>query len=392
MLGNRLVYAAVHLLFLIAAVTPAACADDTAPPASKQATALTSARLVMTLPDGWRQAVDDEAKKAKTELEAGMRDMMAKYAADTGNAHKFGIKEFSAVRVPENHGWLLVYSIQIPDQEDYYATTARDNEQKIAWGKQQGIVVKVRSNGLVSLADGTKVYKSDMDMKAGYRQLQVTYWTKDDPGLVSIAQLLFGPKATEAQVEAGVGILNSLRQEYKTVAIGDQEWMAQNLNVAIFRNGDAIPEAKTIEEWKQAYKNESAAWCYYNNDAKNGEKYGKLYNWYAVNDPRGLAPVGWHVPTDAEWRTMIEALGGMGAAFEKMKDPAGFAAVPAGARDYKSCAFHALNNITFWWSSSKNDKWNAWYHAMHFGYKQVGRDNGGMNAGHSVRCVKDKKE
>lgn len=88
---------------------------------------------------------------------------------------------------------------------------------------------------------------------------------------------------------------------YKTVAIGTQVWMKENLNVSTFRNGEPIPEAKTAEEWKAAGEAEQPAWCYYDNDPKNSAKYGKLYNWYAVNDPRGLAPVGWHVPTDSDW-------------------------------------------------------------------------------------------
>ena len=95
----------------------------------------------------------------------------------------------------------------------------------------------------------------------------------------------------------------------QTVTIGTQVWMTKNLDVSTFRNGDPIPEVKTQEEWEEAGKNKQPAWCYYDNDPKNGEKYGKLYNWYAVNDPRGLAPTGWHVPTDAEWRTLTVYLG-----------------------------------------------------------------------------------
>ena len=178
--------------------------------------------------------------------------------------------------------------------------------------------------------------------------------------------------------------------KFKTVTIGTQQWMAKNLNISTFRNGEPVPEAKTKAEWEAAYKNESAAWCYYNNDPKNGEKYGKLYNWYAVNDSRGLAPKGWHIPTDSEWQTLITSLGGTGSAFAKLKASDGFAAQPSGARYYKDASFNHMGNITFWWTASKNDKWNAWYHAMHSGYRQIGRDNGGMNTGHSVRLVKDK--
>ncbi|MFM7765029.1 MAG: FISUMP domain-containing protein, partial [Sphingomonadales bacterium] len=80
------------------------------------------------------------------------------------------------------------------------------------------------------------------------------------------------------------------------VTIGKQVWMTKNLDVDKFRDGSSIPEAKTDEEWKKAGKNKQPAWCYYNNDPANGAKYGKLYNWYAVNDSRGLAPVGYHIP------------------------------------------------------------------------------------------------
>jgi hypothetical protein len=93
------------------------------------------------------------------------------------------------------------------------------------------------------------------------------------------------------------------------VRIGSQTWMAQNLNLNKFRNGDVIPEAKTEEDWKNAGKNKQPAWCYYENNKNNGSTYGKLYNWYAVNDPRGLAPLGWHIPTDNEWTFLKNQLG-----------------------------------------------------------------------------------
>jgi len=85
------------------------------------------------------------------------------------------------------------------------------------------------------------------------------------------------------------------------VTIGNQVWMSQNLNVDKFRNGDPIPHAETREEWEKAGENRHPAWCYYDNDSANADKYGKLYNWYAVNDPRGLAPEGWKIPSHEDW-------------------------------------------------------------------------------------------
>ena len=110
----------------------------------------------------------------------------------------------------------------------------------------------------------------------------------------------------------------------KSVTVGSQIWSTENLNVAKFRNGDAIPEAKTDEEWQQASANEYPAWCYYNNNKKNAKKYGKLYNWYAVNDPRGLAPEGWHIPSNDDWEGLIYFLGGYEMAGLKIKSTKGW--------------------------------------------------------------------
>jgi len=101
---------------------------------------------------------------------------------------------------------------------------------------------------------------------------------------------------------------------YKTVVIGTQTWMAENLNVDRFRNGDLIAHAKTDEEWQKAKDNKQPAWCYYNNDPELGERYGKLYNWYAVNDSRGLAPKGWHISTKYDWTILTDYLGGASSA------------------------------------------------------------------------------
>ena len=142
-----------------------------------------------------------------------------------------------------------------------------------------------------------------------------------------------------------------------------------------FRNGDPIPEAKTEGEWK-AYGDEGeAAWCYYDNDPKYGEKYGKLYNWYAVNDPRGLAPKGWHIPTDAEWTELTDYLGGEKKAGAKMKskkgwghgnngtNSSGFSGLPGGYRyyGYFDGSFKNVGHFGLWWSSSEEYPLIAWY-------------------------------
>ena len=94
------------------------------------------------------------------------------------------------------------------------------------------------------------------------------------------------------------------------VKIGNQYWAKNNLNIDHFRNGDVISEARSDEEWENAGAEGKPAWCYYNNDSSFGEKYGKLYNYYAVRDSRGIAPAGLHVATDEEWTALSNSLGG----------------------------------------------------------------------------------
>jgi uncharacterized protein (TIGR02145 family) len=185
------------------------------------------------------------------------------------------------------------------------------------------------------------------------------------------------------------------------VKIGSQTWAAKNLDVSTFRNGDAIPEAKTNEEWVKAAKTGSPAWCYYGNKQENGNKYGKLYNWFAVADPRGLAPSGWHVPSDTEWVQMVSFLGGENAAAIKLKstegwedignglNTSGFWALPGGWRSSEG-EFKGKENNGSWWSSTTCSDSNAWYISLEYMNNVVSRgsDAGKENAV-SVRCIKD---
>jgi len=197
----------------------------------------------------------------------------------------------------------------------------------------------------------------------------------------------------------------------QNVSIGNQVWMTKNLDVSTFRNGDAIPEAKTEEEWYLAGENGEPAWCYYDNDPANGEKYGKLYNWYAVNDPRGLAPEGWHVPGDSEWTELVTFLGGKDLAGSKMKMPlgwddnspevndlwegtneSGFSALPGGSRTAVGY-FSILGGGGFWWSSTEveQDSFNfiqyiTLYSDFALAIINLSEDR---NQGKSVRCLKN---
>lgn len=103
------------------------------------------------------------------------------------------------------------------------------------------------------------------------------------------------------------------------IKIGNQIWMAENLDVGTFRNGDPIPEAKTKEEWLEAGKRKEPAWCYYNNDSSMGELYGRFYNWFAIMDFREISFDGWKVPTDDDWFELITFAGGMQVAGSELK-------------------------------------------------------------------------
>jgi uncharacterized protein (TIGR02145 family) len=170
--------------------------------------------------------------------------------------------------------------------------------------------------------------------------------------------------------------------QFKTVKIGSQIWMAENLNVDRFRNGDPIPEAQTDEEWQRAGKSNQPAWCYYDNDPSNGEKYGKLYNWYALNDSSMLIQKNWHVPSEKEWIELVEYIGVKNNVGVKLKstsmwenfevldknfEPTGekipmnglnyynFNAYPCGYRNNDGCFFD-IGKGTSWWSSDEFDK------------------------------------
>jgi len=190
---------------------------------------------------------------------------------------------------------------------------------------------------------------------------------------------------------------------YHTVKINDQIWMSENLAVSTFRNGDIIPEVKTAEAWKKAGEEKRPAWCYYNNDTKKDD-YGKLYNWYAVHDSRGLASKGWHIPSDEEWTKLTNFLQ-EDLAVKKMKAPegwitngsgsneSGFEGVPGGFRSNLG-VFKELGNYAGWWSSSSSQAEGAWHRALYntnagLASKEVYKGEAYKASGLSVRCIKD---
>ena len=192
-------------------------------------------------------------------------------------------------------------------------------------------------------------------------------------------------------------LLLSFTIKAQDVRIGNQVWTSKNLDVSKFRNGEAIPLAKTKAEWELAGKKMQPAWCYYENKTANGTTYGKLYNWYAVNDARGLAPKGYHIPTDAEWTILTDNLGE--EAGTKMKSTSGwknegngsnsigFAGLPGGCRTNDG-RFCNIGNNGYWWSSSGHNVFFAWCHNLFSNNGNVYRNDYLEQDGYSVRCLR----
>ena len=187
-------------------------------------------------------------------------------------------------------------------------------------------------------------------------------------------------------------------KEPGTVIIGTQIWAEANLNVSTFRNGDTIQEAKTFKEWVAAGESGKPAWCYYNNDPGIGKKYGKLYNWFAVTDPRELAPAGWTLPESADWAKLINFLGGPGAAGSKLKsttgwnegsigsNDTGFTGYPGGYR-IENGIFQNIGSIGIWWSTTENNPLSAVDHYLAQS-NSLSRSTSPKQRGESVRCIK----
>jgi uncharacterized protein (TIGR02145 family) len=191
---------------------------------------------------------------------------------------------------------------------------------------------------------------------------------------------------------------------YATIKIGNQWWMAENLKVTHYRNGDSIPNITDGAAWAGLA---TGAYCEYNNDPNNVATYGRLYNWYAVNDSRNIAPTGWRVPTDAQWQFLIDRLGGDDVAGGKMKETgtvhwdspntgatneSGFSALPGGSRwiNLSSGVYISMGTLTGFWSSTEENSSNAWCRALYYNKIEVVHSNLTIKLyGFSIRCVKD---
>ncbi|MEX0769105.1 MAG: FISUMP domain-containing protein [Balneolaceae bacterium] len=185
---------------------------------------------------------------------------------------------------------------------------------------------------------------------------------------------------------------------YEVVEIGDQLWMADNLRTSEYSNGEGIQNVIDNEEWENL---NIGAWSFYNHDSQFNELYGKLYNWYAVNDLRGICPEGWHVPSSSEWIALTDYLGQNAGGKMKVTDTqywnspntgatneSGFSAMPSGARNARG-EFYNMGLRGYWWSSSMEDNDNAFYYFVEHDNGDVTENSFLKSLGRPVRCIAD---
>lgn len=199
---------------------------------------------------------------------------------------------------------------------------------------------------------------------------------------------------------AGGGITDIEGNYYNTVTIGTQIWMAENLKTTKYNDNTTIPHVTDSVAWLSL---STPAYCWYNNDSLSyANIYGNIYNWYTVNTGK-LCPVGWHVPSDAEWETLTTYLGGVSVAGGKLKETGtfywnspntnatnetGFTALPAGDR-HSNGGFYVIQSYGFWWTTTSVDANTAWYRYVRYNSGGVVESSTSKNFGFSVRCVKD---
>jgi len=188
--------------------------------------------------------------------------------------------------------------------------------------------------------------------------------------------------------------------DFESVKIGKQVWMAANLDIANYLNGDPVPEIQSAEEWEKFGNEKKGCWCWAENNPLNS-RFGKMYNYYALTDSRGLIPVGWHVPSEVEWNEMIEKLGDEYDAAEKLKNKtgwegkyngtnkSGFSALPGGERGYDG-KFGSFGTYVAWWSSTQSTDETA---AIQFNITDseniIEKWESNKGFGFYVRCIKD---
>lgn len=232
----------------------------------------------------------------------------------------------------------------------------------------------------------------------GEYSLKVRDWANRWQPLAAMAEQ--HPELMKKFQELTHGLMEEVNRKPVEVLVDKQLWIGRNLNVEQFRNGDPVVYARTNEEWSKAGKYKQPAYCYYDNNPVYGILYGKLYNWYAVDDARGLAPKGWHIPSDEEWTALTNYLGGEEVAGNKIKSKLGWSesgngtnsselSLLPGGFDYYMGNFKYAGLYGSAWSSTPLDSLYAWGRIVYYFSDYISRNNFNKGYGFSVRCIKD---
>ena len=234
------------------------------------------------------------------------------------------------------------------------------------------------------------------EVSGGVRLLFNTDNTKLPDGTAFRFELSYTQSALSTTVTLSEeAVLN----QYPLVTIAGKVWMQENLASKFYRNGDAIPYVSWGATWSTL---KTPAWCYYNNDPASEAIYGLMYNWYAVNDPRGIAPDGWHVATVAEWTGLVDFLGGGSIAGGQLKavsplwnspntdatNSSEFTALPGGNRG-NGGTYVGRGTGGVWWTANEYGPNGSWFYSMKHNDATCNRAGASKQDGFSVRCVKD---
>ena len=266
----------------------------------------------------------------------------------------------------------------------------------VIWATSQNPTIALSTK--TSNGTGTGAFTSELTSLSANTTYYVRAYATNSAGTSYGNEVTF---KTSAVVTPSTGVTDLCGKTYKEIIIGNQTWTSENLSTCKYRNGDPIPHVKDDATWATLT---TGAYCYFNNDSvKYAAIYGKIYNWFAVNDSRGLAPAGWHIPTQTEMTTLVNTLGGAASAGGKMKtagttycstntsgtNSSGFSGLPAGDRRGFNGVFNNIGVFGGFWSSTQFDSSNSWNFRLYCNSAEATIGNDGKRHGFSVRIIKD---
>jgi len=281
--------------------------------------------------------------------------------------------EVPKIKIKLNDGSEKSYNLE--DINNIFLTKNSDDSLVVFYSKTKSDNFKIKT------LDSVKFKTSDNKL------YELTFYLNEGSQQVKSYQLI--------DVDS---IIFSQSTDLPSIKIGNQIWSLKNLDVSHYRNGDLVYHCKDSSEWVNLT---TGGWCYYNNDSSNNATYGKLYNWYALNDIRGIAPAGWHVAADSEWTELVDFVGGEINGGGKLKEigtthwtapntgatnETGFTALPGG---YRNMSFGRIGDASAFWSSTEVDNINGWTRYIFYFKTNVSRVPNTKSTGFSVRCVKD---